>query len=71
MKFEFCFKKDYEKEELRFFCGDCERVICNICVVIVYNCYIKMFLEDVLIEKRVEIIFLINFIWELIEKKYG
>ena len=71
VKLEFCSKKDHEKEELRFFCRDCERAICNICVVTVHNRHTKMLLEDVLTEKRAEIISLINSKRKSIEKKHG
>jgi len=38
----FCRKKGHEKEELKFFCKDCEVAICNSCVVTPHDGHRKM-----------------------------
>ena len=42
----FCPKKGHEKEELKFFCKDCEVAICNSCVVTLHDGHAKILLED-------------------------
>lgn len=56
----FCLKFGYEKRELEFFCKICKVVICNVCVLIDYDGYVKIFLEEVVNECRVELKFLIE-----------
>ena len=56
----FCHQKDHEKEELTFFCKDCEGAICNICVVTVHNHHTKMLLEDAVDEQKSELVALIK-----------
>ncbi|CAH3030412.1 unnamed protein product [Porites evermanni] len=42
----FCQKKRHEKEELKFFCKDCEVAICNTCAVTLHEGHGKMLLEE-------------------------
>ena len=42
----FCQKKRHEKEELKFFCRDCEVAICNTCAVTLHEGHGKMLLEE-------------------------
>lgn len=48
----FCCSCGYEGKELEFFCKDCCVVICYLCVVIIYDGYVKMFLEEVVNERK-------------------
>ena len=43
----FCPKEDHNKEELKYFCKDCETPVCQICVTIEHGChYIKLIKEE-------------------------
>ena len=51
----FCQKKHHEKEELKFFCRDCEVAICNICVVTLHEGHIKILLEEAANERKLQV----------------
>ena len=42
----FCQKKHHGKEQLRFFCKDCEVSVCNSCVATIYDGHAKVILEE-------------------------
>ena len=42
----FCQKKHDGKEELKFFCKDCEVAVCNSCVATMYDGHAKVILEE-------------------------
>ncbi|KAL9979997.1 hypothetical protein ACROYT_G008527, partial [Oculina patagonica] len=42
---KFCQKKHHKKEELKFFCKDCDVAICNTCVVTLHEGHAKIVLE--------------------------
>ena len=51
----FCQKKHHEKEELKFFCKDCEVAICNTCVVTLHDGHAKVTLEEAADERKVQV----------------
>jgi len=51
----FCSKKHHEKEELKFFCKDCEVAICNICVVTLHDGHVKITLEEAADERKLQV----------------
>ena len=51
----FCQKKHHEKEELKFFCKDCEVAICNTCVVTLHEGHAKMLLEEAANERKLQV----------------
>ena len=48
----FCQKKNHEKEELKFFCKDCEVAICNSCVATIHDGHAKVILEEATNERK-------------------
>ena len=48
----FCQQKHREKEELKFFCKDCEVAICNSCVAILHEGHAKTYLEEAANERK-------------------
>ena len=48
----FCKKKHHEKEELKFFCKDCEVAICNSCVATIHDGHAKVILEEATNERK-------------------
>ena len=48
----FCQKKHHEKEELKFFCKDCEVAICNSCVATIHDGHAKVILEEATNERK-------------------
>ena len=48
----FCQKKHHEKEELKFFCKDCEVAICNSCVATSHDGHAKVILEEETNERK-------------------
>ena len=50
----FCQQKHHGKEELKFFCIDCQVAICNSCVVTAHNGHTKLILEDVANERKLQ-----------------
>ena len=48
----FCQKKHNEKEELKFFCKDCEVAICNSCVATIHDGHAKVILEEATNERK-------------------
>ena len=51
----FCPKKHHEKEELKFFCKDCEVSICNTCVVTLHEGHVKITLEEATNERKSQV----------------
>ncbi|KAL9951016.1 hypothetical protein ACROYT_G043604 [Oculina patagonica] len=51
----FCQKKHHEKEELKFFCKNCEVAICNTCVVTHHEGHAKIILEDAANERKIQV----------------
>ena len=51
----FCQKKRHEKEELKFFCKDCEVAICNTCAVTLHEGHGKMLLEEATDARKTQI----------------
>lgn len=41
----FCFKFGYERREFEFFCMICGIIVCDVCVLIYYDGYDKIFLK--------------------------
>ena len=48
----FCQQKHHEKEELKYFCIDCEVAICNSCVATIHDGHAKMILKEVADERK-------------------
>ena len=48
----YCQKKHHEKEELKFFCKQCEVSICNTCVVTFHEGHDKVILQDAANERK-------------------
>ena len=51
----FCQKKHHEKEQLEFFCKDCEVAICNTCVVTLHEGHAKIILEEAANERKLQV----------------
>ena len=51
----FCQKKHHEKEQLKFFCNDCEVAICNTCVVTLHEGHAKIILEEAANERKLQV----------------
>ena len=51
----FCPKKHHEKEELKFFCKDCEVAISNTCVVTLHEGHGKIILEEAANERKLRV----------------
>jgi len=51
----FCQQKHHEKEELKFFCKDCEVAICNSCVAILHEDHAKIHLEEAASERKLQV----------------
>jgi len=51
----FCQQKHHEKEELKFFCKDCEVAICNSCVAILHEGHAKVHLEEAANERKLQV----------------
>ena len=51
----FCQQKHHEKEELKFFCKDCEVAICNSCVAILHEGHTKIHLEEAANERKLQV----------------
>ena len=56
----FCSKKHHEKEELKFFCKDCEVAICNTCVVTLHEGHAKITLEEAANERKLRVKFVLD-----------
>ena len=50
-----CQKKHHEKEQLKFFCKDCEVAICNTCVVTLHEGHAKIILEEAANERKLQV----------------
>ena len=51
----FCSKKHHEKEELKFFCKNCEVAICNTCVLTLHDGHVKITLEEAADERKLQV----------------
>ena len=51
----FCQQKHHEKEELKFYCKDCEVAICNSCVAILHEGHAKIHLEEAATERKLQV----------------
>ena len=51
----FCQERHHEKEELKFFCTDCEVAICNSCVATIHDGHAKMVLEGAANERKLQL----------------
>ena len=56
----FCTKEHHEKEELKFFCKDCEVAICNTCVVTLHEGHVKITLKEAANERKLQIKFVLD-----------
>ena len=51
----FCQNKHHEKEELKFFCKNCEIAICNACALTDHEGHAKMLLEEAANERKLQV----------------
>ena len=65
----FCQKKRHEKEELKFFCKDCEVAICNTCAVTLHEGHGKMLLEEAAEACKTQIKFMTQSLIEKAQEK--
>ena len=65
----FCQKKHHEKEELKFFCKDCEVAICNTCVVTLHEGHSKMLLQKAANERKKQVNSVIQSLKEKAQEK--
>nr|XP_058957431.1 E3 ubiquitin-protein ligase TRIM71-like [Pocillopora verrucosa] len=50
----FCQQKHHEKEELKFFCKNCDAAICNLCVATIHDGHAKIVLEEAASERKIQ-----------------
>ncbi|XP_022810478.1 E3 ubiquitin-protein ligase TRIM71-like, partial [Stylophora pistillata] len=65
----FCQQKHHEKEELKFFCKNCDVAICNSCVATIHKGHAKILLEEAASERKLQLQSLIESQKEKIEQK--
>ena len=51
----FCQQKHHEKEELKFFCKDCDVAICKLCVATIHDGHAKIVLEEAASERKIQV----------------
>ncbi|CAH3109843.1 unnamed protein product [Pocillopora meandrina] len=51
----FCQQKHHEKEDLKFFCKNCDVAICNLCVATIHDGHAKIVLEEVASERKIQV----------------
>ena len=51
----FCQQKHHEKEELKFFCKNCDVAICNLCVATIHDGHAKIVLEEAASERKIHV----------------
>ena len=51
----FCQQKHHEKEELKFFCNNCDVAICNLCVATIHDGHAKIVLEEAASERKIQV----------------
>ena len=51
----FCQQKHHEKEELRFFCKNCNVAICSLCVATIHDGHAKIVLEEAASERKIQV----------------
>ena len=56
----FCQQKHHEKEELKFFCKNCDVAICNSCVATIHDGHAKILLEEAANERKLQVKSLID-----------
>ncbi|XP_022810249.1 E3 ubiquitin-protein ligase TRIM71-like isoform X1 [Stylophora pistillata] len=64
----FCQQKHHEKEELKFFCKNCDVAICNSCVATIHDGHVKILLEEAASERKLQVESLIESQKEKIEQ---
>ena len=65
----FCQQKHHEKEELKFFCKNCDVAICNSCVATIHDGHAKILLEEAANERRLQVKCLIKSQQEKVQQK--
>ena len=65
----FCQQKHHEKEELKFFCKNCDVAICNLCVATIHDGHAKIVLEEAASERKIQVKSLIETRKKSIEHK--
>ena len=65
----FCQQKHHEKEELKFFCKNCDAAICNLCVATIHDGHAKIVLEEAASERKIQVKSVIEKQKETIEHK--
>ena len=65
----FCQQKHHEKEELKFFCNNCDVAICNLCVATIHDGHAKIVLEEAASERKIQVKFVIETRKKSIEHK--
>ncbi|PFX12389.1 E3 ubiquitin-protein ligase TRIM71 [Stylophora pistillata] len=65
----FCQQKHHEKEELKFFCKNCDVAICNSCVATIHDGHAKILLEEAASERKLQVESLIELQKEKIQQK--
>ena len=51
----FCQQKHHEKEDLKFFCKNCDVAICNLCVATIHDGHAKIVLEEAASERKIQV----------------
>ena len=51
----FCQQKHHEKEELKFFCNNCDVAICNLCVATIHDGHAKIVLEEAASQRKIQV----------------
>ena len=51
----FCQQKHHEKEDLKFFCNNCDVAICNLCVATIHDGHAKIVLEEAASERKIQV----------------
>ena len=51
----FCQQKHHKKEELKFFCNNCDVAICNLCVATIHDGHAKIVLEEAASERKIQV----------------
>ena len=66
----FCQKKLHEKEELKFFCKNCEVAICNTCAMTLHEGHRKMLLQEATNARKTQLNYMIkSFKYKALEKR--
>ena len=65
----FCQQKHHEKEELKFFCKNCDVAICSSCVATIHDGHAKILLEEAANERKLQVKSLIDSQKEKVQQK--